>query len=115
MSPLVRRALVATLVVGALSITLFAAPAHAAGARDTQWQETASWSVWTVFSLDYWMDFAGSLVGVDLGRDEAVAGSPPEQMGSVFDRQSFSGEPNGIFATGLVNPYDPDTLTDGQN
>lgn len=111
MSPLVRRTLVSTLVVGALSMTLFVAPAHAVGDRGSQQQDTPSWSV---FSLDFWMGFASSLFGVDLGGDEALADSSPEQLGTVYERGIAVQEPNGFFQTGLIwGGSDPSM--DGQN
>lgn len=114
MSPLVRRALVMTLVVGALSVTLFATPAHAAGASVNQWQETTSWSVWTVFSLDYWMGFAGSLFGVDLSGDEAVADSSQAPTSAVFSRSTATFEPNGFYAAG-TEPSTSEFLVDSGN
>ncbi len=111
MSPLVRRTLVSTLVVGALSMTLFVAPAHAVGDRGSQQQDTPSWSV---FSLDFWMGFASSLFGVDLGGDEAVGDSSSGQLGTVFERASYTSEPNGLLAKSLVSDGS-DTLLEGQN
>lgn len=110
MSPLVRRTLVSVLVVGALSLTLFAAPAQAAGARASLSQDTPTWSV---FSLDFWMDFARSLFGVEPGGVDPVADSEQGQLGTVHDRAIFQLDPDGVYANNLV-PGDSENLLSGQ-
>jgi len=96
MSPLVRRMSISVLVIGVLSITLFAAPAHAVGARVSQWQDTPSWSV---FSLDFWMDFASSLFSIDRDGGSVAMNDAPNAPSTIFEEVKEAFEPDGVAIT----------------